>query len=88
MINCSYIQIQQAPLVSGLFEVVIGAMGVDLIIGNIAFLEFYLIVLSLYLWGAQMQNRCILFFTDNEALVKFSINNHVKTSLSCSLSVS
>ena len=36
---------------------------------NIAFLEFYPIVLSLYLWGAQMQNRCILFFTKNEALV-------------------
>ena len=36
---------------------------------NIAMLEFYPIVLSLYLWGHQMQNRCILFLTDNEALV-------------------
>lgn len=36
---------------------------------NIAFLEFYPIVLSLYLWGHKMQNRCILFFTDNESLV-------------------
>ena len=36
---------------------------------NIAILEFYPIVLSLYLWGREMQNRCILFFTDNEALV-------------------
>lgn len=36
---------------------------------NIAILEFYPIVLSLYLWGAAMSNQCILFFTDNEALV-------------------
>jgi len=36
---------------------------------NIAILEFYPIVLSLCLWGHRMQNRCILFFTDNEALV-------------------
>ena len=36
---------------------------------NIAMLEFYPIVLSLYLWDHQMQNRCILFLTDNEALV-------------------
>lgn len=36
---------------------------------NIAFMEFYPIVLSLYLWGHLIQNRCILFFTDNEALV-------------------
>ena len=26
-------------------------------------------MLSLYIWGREMQNRCILFFTDNEALV-------------------
>ena len=47
-------------------------MGHGLIIGlhqNIAMLEFYPIVLSLYLWGHQMRNRCILFLTDNEALV-------------------
>jgi hypothetical protein len=36
---------------------------------NIAVLEFYPIVLSLYLWGHHMQNQSILFFTDNEALV-------------------
>lgn len=36
---------------------------------NIAILEFYPIVLSLYLWGHAMHNRCILFFTDNESLV-------------------
>ena len=36
---------------------------------NIAYLEFYLIVLSLHLWGHEMQNRRVLFFTDNEALV-------------------
>ena len=36
---------------------------------NIAFLEFYPIVLSLYLWGEEMHNNCILFFTDNDALV-------------------
>ena len=36
---------------------------------NIAVLEFYPIVLSLYLWGHQMQNQSILFFTDNKVLV-------------------
>ena len=36
---------------------------------NIAILEFYPIVLSLYLWGHEMSNQCVLFFTDNEALV-------------------
>ena len=36
---------------------------------NIAILEFYPIVLSLMLWGNQIKNRCITFFTDNEALV-------------------
>ena len=36
---------------------------------NIAILEFYPNVLSLFLWGHEMQNRCVLFFTDNEALV-------------------
>ena len=44
---------------------------------NIALLEFYPIVLSLSLWGSEMQNRCILFFTDNEALV------HVINKQSC-----
>ena len=36
---------------------------------NIGILEFYPIVLSLYLWSHVMRNRCILFFTDNESLV-------------------
>ena len=36
---------------------------------NIALLEFYPNVLSLYLWGHHMKNRSILFLTDNEALV-------------------
>lgn len=44
---------------------------------NIAILEFYPIVLSLFLWGHEMRNRCILFFTDNEALV------HVINKQSC-----
>ena len=44
---------------------------------NIALLEFYPIVLSLFLWGHLMSNRCILFFTDNEALA------HVINKQSC-----
>ena len=36
---------------------------------NISALEFYPIVLSLCLWGDQLNNQCVLFFTDNEALV-------------------
>ena len=36
---------------------------------NNAILEFYPMVLSLYLWGQAMRDRCILFFTDNESLV-------------------
>ena len=36
---------------------------------NIATLEFYPIVLSLYLWGHAMSNKHVLFFTDNNALV-------------------
>ena len=44
---------------------------------NIAILEFYPIVLSLYLWGSEMRNSSILFFTDNEALV------HVINKQSC-----
>ena len=44
---------------------------------NIAYLEFYPIVLSLHLWGHEMQNRRVLFFTDNEALV------HVINKQSC-----
>lgn len=44
---------------------------------NIAILEFYPIVLSLFLWGDQLKNKCVLFFTDNEALV------HVINKQSC-----
>jgi hypothetical protein len=44
---------------------------------NIAFLEFYPIVLSLCLWGYKMRNQSILLFTDNEALV------HVLNKKSC-----
>ena len=36
---------------------------------NIAILEFYPIVISHYLWGHAMRDRCILFFTNNESLV-------------------
>lgn len=44
---------------------------------NIAILEFYPIVLSLYLWGHTMSNKHVLFFTDNNALV------HVINKQSC-----
>jgi hypothetical protein len=44
---------------------------------NIAILEIYPIVRSLYLWGHKMANHSILFFTDNEALV------HVINKQSC-----
>jgi hypothetical protein len=32
-------------------------------------ITFYPIVLSLLLWGDLMKNQCIIFFTDNAALV-------------------
>ena len=54
-----------------------GRWPIDWAYQNIAILEFYPIVLSLFLWGHDMQNRCILFFTDNEALV------HVINKQSC-----
>ena len=44
---------------------------------NIAILEFYPFVLSLSLWGNQLRNQCVLFFTDNEASV------HVINKQSC-----
>ena len=44
---------------------------------NIVILVFYPIVLSLYLWGHEMSHQCVLFFTDNEALV------HVINKQSC-----
>ena len=54
-----------------------GAWPVEWTSFNIAFLEFYPIVLSLSLWGDEMRNRCILFFTDNESSV------HVINKQSC-----
>ena len=36
---------------------------------NIMTLEFYPIILALEIWGSLWKNHCILFFTDNEALV-------------------
>ena len=36
---------------------------------NITFLELYPIVLAVHIWGSSMTNRCVLFFTDNAALV-------------------
>jgi hypothetical protein len=32
-------------------------------------LKFYPIILALEIWGSLWKNHCILFFTDNEALV-------------------
>ena len=45
---------------------------------NIAIREFYPIVLSLMLWSDHIKDRCITFFTDNEALV------HVINKSTCS----
>ena len=36
---------------------------------NIMTLEFYPIILAIYVWGPLRQNHSILFFTDNESLV-------------------
>ena len=36
---------------------------------NITFLELFPIALSVRIWGSQMANRCIVFVTDNAALV-------------------
>ena len=56
---------------------------------NIATLEFFSIVLSLFLWGHEMKNRCILFFTDNEVLVhvinKQSCRDKIMMSFVCQL---
>ena len=46
-----------------------GAWPADWFSYNIAVLSFYPIVLSLCLWGHLMKNQCILFFTDNEAVM-------------------
>ena len=36
---------------------------------NITFLELFPIVLAVHIWGSHMSDRCVLFFTDNSALV-------------------
>ena len=36
---------------------------------NITVLEFFPIVLAVHIWGSSMANRCVMFFTDNAALV-------------------
>jgi len=41
---------------------------------NITFLEFFPIVLALRVWGKSMAKKCVLFYTDNAALVE--IINH------------
>ena len=45
---------------------------------NIAVLEFYPIVLSLFLWGDHIRDKCVTFFTDNEALVHVINKNTCK----------
>ena len=52
---------------------------------NIAILEFYPIVLSLSLWGDQLCNQCVLFFTDNE-LWSMSLTNNLAVILPLCLS--
>ena len=42
---------------------------------NITFLEFFPIVIALRIWGSLMANRCVIFNTDNAALVDI-INHH------------
>ena len=36
---------------------------------SITFLELFPIALSVRIWGSQMANRCVVFVTDNAALV-------------------
>ena len=36
---------------------------------NITFLGLFPIVLAVHIWGSNMTNRCVLFFTDNAVLV-------------------
>ena len=36
---------------------------------NITFLELFPITVALHVWGCQMENQCVSFFTDNAALV-------------------
>jgi hypothetical protein len=46
-----------------------GSFPDDWKVKNIMTLEFYPIILALEIWGSLWKNHCILFFTDNEALV-------------------
>ena len=68
-----YLLMQQGRTVLELYLVLTGAMVNCLRNGwvkiMIAIMEFYPIVLSLMLWGDHIRDRCITFFTDNEALV-------------------
>ena len=48
---------------------------------NITILEFFPIVLALEIWGPLMRNKCIVFFSDNQAVVEI-INK--QTSKDCS----
>ena len=40
---------------------------------NIAILELFPIVLAIEIWGPLMRNKCIVFFSDNQAVVKINI---------------
>ena len=44
---------------------------------NITLLEFFPIVLAVEIWGSIMRGRCIVFFSDNEAVVEI-INRKIK----------
>ena len=37
---------------------------------NITILEFFPIVLAIEIWGPLMRNKCIVFFSDNQAVVE------------------
>jgi len=45
---------------------------------NITVLELYPIVIAVEIWGHLMANRCIVFFTDNRALVDILNNQTAK----------
>ena len=54
---------------------------------NIAFLEFFPIVLALHIWGSTMANKCVCFVTDNSALVDVSLLRRglLQSRLDCTL---
>ena len=45
---------------------------------HITLLELYPIVFALYLWGSLLANQCIMFFTDNSAVVDI-LNSQTST---------